>query len=166
VTHAAQYVLAHGAFVLFIWILIQQAGLPIPGAPMLVSIGSLASLGRIDLRSSLATAFCACLLADGFWYGVGRRRWSKCYRFCVSTRNWRHRALGLVSAHSVIALLSAKFIPGPNVLSLMAGRAGISLRKFLVCDGISSLLWSGGFIAIGYFSVAGHIALQHVLPPR
>jgi hypothetical protein len=35
-THAAQYVLAHGAMVLFTWILVQQAGLPVPGATLLL----------------------------------------------------------------------------------------------------------------------------------
>ncbi len=36
-THAAQFVLTHGALVLFLWILIQQIGLPIPSAPLLIS---------------------------------------------------------------------------------------------------------------------------------
>ena len=45
-THAAQFALAHGAAFLFTWILLQQAGVPIPSAPLLIAVGSLASSSR------------------------------------------------------------------------------------------------------------------------
>ena len=48
-THAAQFALAHGAALLFIWILLQQAGVPIPSAPLLIAVGSLASYGRLRI---------------------------------------------------------------------------------------------------------------------
>ena len=70
--HAAQYLMMHGALVVFAWILVQQAGLPVPGAPVLISIGSLANSGRIGFLSSLAARegapLCACQGA-----GIGRR---------------------------------------------------------------------------------------------
>src|SRR5258708_12070736 len=65
-TQAAQYALTHGALVLFIWILFQQLGLPIPSAPLLISVGSLASSGRIDFDSSLMAAFGASFLSATF----------------------------------------------------------------------------------------------------
>ncbi len=64
-THAAQFVLTHGALVLFLWILIQQIGLPIPSAPLLISVGSLASSGRIGFATSLMAAFGADLVVMG-----------------------------------------------------------------------------------------------------
>ena len=76
-THAAQFVLTHGALVLFLWILIQQIGVPIPSAPLLISVGSLASSGRIDFASPLMAALGASLLADTFWYHIGRLGWSR-----------------------------------------------------------------------------------------
>jgi hypothetical protein len=48
-THAAQFALTHGAALLFTWILLQQAGVPIPSAPLLMAVGSLASNGRVRL---------------------------------------------------------------------------------------------------------------------
>src|SRR6266850_8072847 len=38
-THAGQFALAHGAALLFAWILLQQAGVPIPSAPLLIAVG-------------------------------------------------------------------------------------------------------------------------------
>jgi hypothetical protein len=48
-THAVQFALAHGAALLFTWILLQQAGAPIPSAPLLIAVGSVASNGRLRL---------------------------------------------------------------------------------------------------------------------
>jgi membrane protein DedA with SNARE-associated domain len=51
-THAAQFAVTHGAALLFTWILLQQAGVPIPSAPLLIAAGSLASSRRLGLASS------------------------------------------------------------------------------------------------------------------
>ena len=149
-THAAQFALAHGAVLLFTWILLQQAGVPIPSAPLLIAVGSLASNGSLRLVPSLVAAFTACLLADGFWYRVGRRAWSKRHRFCRTNRNWKDRVLSLIWRHSGATMLFAKFIVGSNVVSLLAGQAGLSAARFLIYDSIGSLTWSGSYIALGY----------------
>jgi membrane protein DedA with SNARE-associated domain len=149
-THAAQFALAHGAALLFTWILLQQAGVPIPSAPLLIAVGSLASNGRLRLVPSLVAAFTACLLADGFWYRVGRRGWSKSHRFCRPKSNWTNRVLSFIWRHSGATMLFAKFVVGSNVVSLLAGQAGLSAARFLIYDSIGSLTWSGGYIALGY----------------
>ena len=148
-THVAQFVLAHGAALLFVWILIQQAGVPIPSAPLLIAVGSLASYRHLRLAPSLAAAFTACLLADGFWYLVGRRGWSKS-RFCRTNGIWKNRVLTLIQRHLGATILLAKFVVSSNVVSLRAGQAGLSAAQFLIYDCIGSLTWSGSCIAFGY----------------
>ena len=37
-TNAAQFALTHGAAILFMWILAQQAGAPIPSAPVPIAV--------------------------------------------------------------------------------------------------------------------------------
>jgi membrane protein DedA with SNARE-associated domain len=149
-THAAQFALAHGAALLFTWILLQQAGVPIPSAPLLIAVGSLASNGRLRLVPSLVAALTACLLADGFWYRIGRRAWSKSDRFCRPKGDWKNRVLSLIWRHSGVSILLAKFVVGSNVVSLLAGQAGLSAARFLLYDSIGSLTWSGSYIALGY----------------
>jgi membrane protein DedA with SNARE-associated domain len=155
-THAAQFAVTHGAALLFTWILLQQAGVPIPSVPLLIAAGSLASSRRLGLASSLLAALGACLLADGFWYRVGRRGWHKGARLCRTNSKWKDRALGLIRGHSAVALLLAKFIAGSNWASLLAGQAGISAARFVIYDSIGSLTWSGGYIALGYL-LRGHL---------
>jgi len=166
VTHAAQFALTHGVALLFTWILFQQAGVPIPSAPLLIAVGSLASNGRLRLAPSLVAAFTACLLADGFWYRVGRRGWSKSHLFCRPKSNWKKRVLSVIWRHSGAAMLFAKFVLGSNVVSLLAGQAGLSAGRFLIYDSIGSLTWSGSYIALGYL-VHGqlHWTLAQTLRP-
>jgi membrane protein DedA with SNARE-associated domain len=152
-THAAQFVLAHGAALFFTWILLQQAGVPIPSAPLLIAVGSLASSSRLGLAPSLLAALSACLLANGFWYRVGREGWSE-------------GALKLIRGHSGATLLLAKFVAGSNLASLLAGKTGLSATRFLTYESIGSLTWSGTYIAVGYlFHDHLHWTLAQTLRP-
>ncbi|PYJ26321.1 MAG: hypothetical protein DME89_13165 [Verrucomicrobia bacterium] len=112
------------------WILAQQAGAPIPSAPVLIAVGSLASSRRLGLASSLIATFSACLLANGFWYRVGRQGWPEGHRFCRTNGKWQARALKLMRGHSAASMLLAKFVAGSNFASLLAGKAGVSLPSF------------------------------------
>src|SRR5207244_2893771 len=111
-TNAAQFALTHGAAILFMWILAQQAGAPIPSAPVLIAVGLLASSRRLGLASSLIATFSACLLANGFWYRVGRQGWPEGHRFCRTNGKWQARALRLMQGHSAASMLLAKFVSG------------------------------------------------------
>jgi membrane protein DedA with SNARE-associated domain len=165
-TNAAHFVLTHGAAILFAWILAQQAGVPIPSAPLLIAVGSLASSRRLGLTSSLIAAFSACLLANGFWYRVGRQGWSQVHGFCRTNGKWKGRAVRLIRSHSAATLLLAKFIAGSNLASLLAGRAGVSAARFLTYESIGSLTWSGTYIAVGYlFHGHLHWTLAQTLRP-
>lgn len=165
-TNAAQFALTHGASILFMWILAQQAGAPIPSAPVLIAVGSLASSRRLGLTSSLIATFSACLLADGFWYRVGRQGWSDSHWLCRTSGKWQGRALRLMRAHSAATLLLAKFIAGSNLASLLAGKAGVPAARFLAYESIGSLTWSGSYIAVGYlFHGQLHWTLAQTLRP-
>ena len=165
-TNAAQFALTHGAAILFMWILAQQAGAPIPSAPVLIAVGSLASSRRLGLASSLIATFSACLLANGFWYRVGRQGWPEGHRFCRTNGKWQARALKLMRGHSAASMLLAKFVAGSNFASLLAGKAGVSLPRFLTYESIGSLTWSGTYIAVGYlFHGHLHWTLAQTLRP-
>jgi membrane protein DedA with SNARE-associated domain len=165
-TNAAQFVLAHGAAILFTWILAQQAGVPIPSAPLLIAVGSLASSSRLGLGPSLMAAFSACLLANGFWYRGGRQGWSEGPGFWRTNGKWQGCALRLIRGHSAASLLLAKFFAGSNLASLLAGKAGVSAARFLTYESIGSLTWSGTYIAVGYlFHGQLHWTLAQTLHP-
>jgi membrane protein DedA with SNARE-associated domain len=111
-------------------------------------------------------ALSACLLANGFWYGVGREGWSQGHRLCRKNGKWQGRALRLIRGHSAATLLLAKFVAGSNLASLLAGKAGVSAARFLTYESIGSLTWSGTYIAVGYlFHGHLHWTLAQTLRP-
>jgi membrane protein DedA with SNARE-associated domain len=63
-------------------------------------------------------------------------------------------------------MLFAKFVVGSNVVSLLAGQAGLSAARFFIYDSLGSLTWSGSYIAFGYL-VPGqlHWTLAQTLRP-
>ncbi len=185
-TNAAQFALTHGAAILFMWILAQQAGAPIPSAPVLIAVGSLASSRRLGLASSLIATFSACLLANGFWYRVGRQGWPEGHRFCRTNGKWQARALKLMRGHSAASMLLAKASSrteahaGPfscqHAISKI--RCWLEFRvatgwqsrrvapQFLTYESIGSLTWSGTYIAVGYlFHGHLHWTLAQTLRP-
>ena len=144
----------HGTLALFLLVLAEQAGLPAPGVPMLLAVGSLANLGRISPTVSIGAALAACLIADVFWYELGRRGCSNLRRR-RSRRSKRseERIRSIVAAlkhHWLGVLFLAKFIPGPNLGSPLAGISGLTRFRFLILDSIASTVWAGVYIALGY----------------
>jgi len=69
---AADFLIRHGYTVLFGWVLLEQLGLPIPAAPLLIAAGALARAGKMNLTFAVTLAFIAVILADLFWYSLGR----------------------------------------------------------------------------------------------
>ena len=76
------------------------------------------------------------------------------------------RRLPAYAYHSAASMLLAKFVSGSNFASLLAGKAGVSLPRFLTYESIGSLTWSGTYIAVGYlFHGHLHWTLAQTLRP-
>ena len=69
-----EFLIQHGYILLFAWALIEQIGLPVPALPLLIAAGSLAGWARINLALAMGSAIIAVVLADIFWYHLGRCR--------------------------------------------------------------------------------------------
>ena len=151
--------------VVFLNVLMQQLGLPVPAVPTLLLAGSLA-LGPQPLGQVLAAAVLASVLADAAWYGAGR---AFGYRVlsglctlsinpasCVSQTEARFVRWGLPS------LVVAKFVPGfSTVAPPITGALRIPIAGFLLAAGIGALLWAGLALGTGWLmrgAVPGLIA--------
>jgi outer membrane protein TolC/membrane protein DedA with SNARE-associated domain len=148
-----QFLSNHGVALLFVSVLAGQGGLPVPDVPVLLAAGSLASLGRGSLAESMAVAIIACLIADVFWYQVGRRRRVKLISGVEQSPKSENRlrcAMGAFERHGVGALLISKFIPGPNLLSPLAGMSGMTQVRFAFLDGFAAAIWAGSYIVAGF----------------
>jgi membrane protein DedA with SNARE-associated domain len=143
---AADFLIRHGYAVLFGWVLLEQMGLPIPAAPLLIAAGALARVGKMNLTLAVALAFIAAILADLFWYSLGRYRGGRILkllcRISLEPDSCVRRTENLFVRHGVHSLLVAKFIPGLNTAApSLAGIFRMPLRRFLIFDSLGAFFW-------------------------
>ncbi len=152
--NALQFLVEHGASLLFLVVFVEQIGLPIPAIPLLIAAGALVSAGKMSLPAVLLIPVAASLPPDLAWYYVGRVKGGPVLGFlcrlslepdsCVrSTENLFHQ-------HGPRALLVAKFIPGfSTVAPPLAGIVGMRPVTFLAYDAAGALLWAGLCAGVG-----------------
>ena len=155
ITLIAQY----GLLLVFVNVLVEQAGAPVPAMPTLVVAGAVAASGDLSLAAILLVSLVACLLGDLPWYWAGRHfggammrtlcRISLSPDSCVRNSEMQFERWG------GRMLVVAKFVPGlSTVAPPLVGAMGLPLYLFLLLDGLASLLWAGVPVALGYIFAA------------
>ena len=145
----------YGLLLVFLNVLVEQAGVPVPAVPTLVVAGALAAGAQLSLVGVLLVTLLGCLLSDLMWYWAGRRFGAGVMRVlclislspdtCVR-KSERHfqRWRGQI-------LLVAKFVPGlSTVAPPLVGAMGLPASRFILLDGLGSLLWAGVAVGLGY----------------
>jgi membrane protein DedA with SNARE-associated domain len=149
------FVVRHGPAVLFGWVFLDQAGVPLPAVPLLLVIGALAGTGRLSLWLVISVAVAGGLAADLLWYTFGRRRGagvlSLLCRITLEPDSCVRRTEDLFVAYRLRSLVIAKFLPGLNPLAAaLSGVVKIPLGLFVLCETGGGLVWSLGWVGLGY----------------
>lgn len=144
----------YGYAILFLWVLAEQLGVPLPSFPVLLAAGALSATGQMNLFAALGVAFTAALAGDIFWYRLGRRHGTKLLgrlcRLSLEPDSCVRRSENFFERHGVRSLLVAKFIPGLNTVAApIAGTIQTSWRRFLLFDALGILLWVGTLETLG-----------------
>ncbi len=150
------FLIAHGYLVIFVWVALDQAGLPLPAIPLLLAAGALAGMGELNLSLILLVCVLASVPIDAFWFWLGRLRGARVLHllcilsiepdFCVRSTEEQFRRLGPLS------VVIAKFVPGLNILAPpMSGLTGMPLPLFLVLDTLGALIYAAVFVGVGMF---------------
>jgi membrane protein DedA with SNARE-associated domain len=166
---AIQFVARHGYVVIFLWLLAEQAALPIPSAPLLLMSGALSRSGQLSLSSVIACAFLACFTADNVWFQVGRRySGSALQLICkvsIEPDSCVRRTENLFLKYGLRSLLLSKFIPGLNVIAApLAGGSGANVARFLLFESLGTLIWISSYLFAGYiFSGQLELALGYAV---
>jgi membrane protein DedA with SNARE-associated domain len=149
------FLIQHGYVLLFLWVLAETMGLPIPAAPLFVAAGALAGAGQMSLLLCIVLGVSAALLADTFWYLMGRIRGmhvlSLLCRISLEPDSCMRRTEDIFARYGARSLLMVKFLPGLSAVSTpLAGTIRMSPLLFLLFDGLGSVLWVGVYMLIGY----------------
>ncbi len=142
--------------ILFLWVLVEQLGVPIPSLPVLLTAGTLSATHRISFAASILAVLLACLIADSIWYYLGRRFGSAVLkllcRFSFEAQTCVSKTEGYFHRRGAVTLLFAKFLPGlGTVAAPIAGQTGMPYARFVFYDLGGSLLWAFAYLTGGYF---------------
>lgn len=149
----------HGLLVVFLSVMVEQAGVPLPAVPALVVAGAVAASGHLSVVGILVAALAACLLSDLAWYWAGR-----CFggsvlhalcRISLSPDSCLRQSQVRFERWGGRMLVIAKFVPGLAIVAPpLVGAMGLPVRMFVVLDGLGALLWAGVPVALGYVFAA------------
>jgi len=153
---ALQFFVHYAYGIVFLWVLIEQLGLPIPSAPMLLTAGTLSATHKIHAFPVMLSVLAACAIADSLWYFAGVRYGGRVVRLVcrlsLEASACVKKTEGYFERRGAITLVFAKFIPGLSALAPpIAGQAGMPYARFLLLDLIGSALWGGAFVFGGSF---------------
>src|ERR1700691_1302177 len=139
-----KFVVRHGYMLVFAWVFVEQAGLPVPSAPLLLAVGALAGTHQMNLAVAIAFATIGAMASDGMWYELGRLKGVRVLqllcRISLEPDSCVRRSQISFGRNGPRVLLIAKFVPGLNAMAApLAGIIRMGWRKFLLFDVVGAL---------------------------
>jgi membrane protein DedA with SNARE-associated domain len=146
--------LRHGHLFVFAYILIVQAGVPVPADPLLLVMGTLIREGYYSVPATVAVSAIAAVLGDSIWFELGRRRGNSVLRllcrFSLEPDTCVRKSENAFAKNGARTLLFSKFVPGLSLVSVpMAALSGMPRWRFLLYDLAGSIIWTGTYVGLG-----------------
>jgi membrane protein DedA with SNARE-associated domain len=145
----------YGYAVVFVGVLLENAGLPVPGETVLLAGGALSRLGHLSLVRVIVTALVGAIIGDNIGFLIGRRGG----RALAERHGWK---IGLTPArledfdrffarHGAKTVFIARFVTGLRVFgAVLAGGSGMSWKTFLIFNATGAVAWATAVAMAGY----------------
>jgi membrane-associated protein len=158
----AALVQGHGYWVLALVVMLENAGLPVPGETALLAAGFLTGPEgghRLRLSTVVLIASLSAAAGDnlGFWLGrrVARPRLAAGRRFLFLTPDRMRAAERYFHRYGAATVFFARFVTGLRVVAgPAAGASGMRWGRFLVANAAGALCWAFAVALAGHY--AGH----------
>lgn len=145
---------SHGLLLVFVNVLLEQIGLPVPAYPTLIVTGALAMQSKPLLGAGVLVAMLACLIADALWYWAGKRYGSvllkSICKISLSQDTCIRQGLNVYERVGPRAMLLSKFLPGAGALvTTVAGMNATPFALFMRYSLAGSFIWAGSALLLG-----------------
>jgi membrane protein DedA with SNARE-associated domain len=145
----------YGYLVVFIGVLLENAGVPVPGETTLLAGAALAQFGRLSLVWVIASATAGAVLGDNIGFAIGRkggRELLERHGGKVGLTGERLRQFDdFFDKYGAPTVFIARFVTGLRVFcALLAGGSALSWRTFLFYNAAGAIAWSSAIAAVGY----------------
>jgi undecaprenyl-diphosphatase len=145
----------YGYFVIFVPVLLETAGVPLPGETTLLLSGVAASTGRIDPWIAIAVGSAAAIIGDNIGYAIGRYGGR---RLVMRLAHIGHIESSLAwgeqffARHGGKTVFLARWIFGLRIFGAwIAGMVHMPWRVFVVWNAAGGIAWCASVIGLGYF---------------
>src|SRR6516162_2032130 len=152
----------YGLWAIFVLVLLEDFGIPVPGETVLIAGAVYAGSGRLNVVAVAVVGFVAAVLGDNIGYAIGRfggraivLRWGK---YVGMTAERLDKAEDFFNRHGGKIITIARFIEGLRQANgIIAGIIKMHWLKFVAFNALGAALWVGTWVTIGYFA-GQHIA--------
>jgi membrane-associated protein len=158
VTHLIQVA---GYPLLFVLVMSESSGVPVPGETALITAAVLASQGKLQIELVIGLAAAAAIVGDNIGYLIGRKggRWLLERPGLMYRQRRRVIEVGepFFERHGPKAVFFGRFILGLRVwASWLAGATRMRWPSFLLWNALGGICWATAIGLIAYF--LGHSA--------
>jgi membrane protein DedA with SNARE-associated domain len=156
----------YGYLIVFLGVMLEGIGIPLPGETVLITAGALAHRGFLTLWGTMVMGSLGAVMGGQAGYLVGRfggrpfvLRWG---RYAFITPDRLGRAERFFEKHGGGAVFLARFITGLRVFgALVAGMSRMSWSKYTLYSVLGGVVWSTAAVALGYFLWASIGLVEH-----
>lgn len=150
-----QYMLVYGYWTVFFGVMLENAGLPIPGETILLVAGYFSATDHLNIGLVMLVAATGAVIGDNIGFAVGhhfgRRFILKVGRFFFLTPKRFEHMENYFKSHGNKTILVARFITGLRVFAaLLAGASNMRWRIFLAYNLAGAIIWSIVITTLGY----------------
>src|SRR5262245_38118745 len=152
--HTIEFLIRHGGPVLFVAILLDELGFPMPAVPFLLAAGALVAKSQLNPFLGFALALLAFLIAVPLWFFLGRHGGNRVLRLLcrisIEPDSCVRRTRNIFDRYGMKAVLVAKFMPGLSaIVPPMVGGSGVGFGRFLAFDALGSSLYIVAYMVVG-----------------
>jgi membrane protein DedA with SNARE-associated domain len=150
-----------GLPVMFLLIMLESSGLPLPGEAALFAAAILSSKGKYPIEAVIVLAALAAIIGDNIGYGIGRR-WGR-ELFTRPGPGLKHRLAAMrvgdpfFAKHGAKAVFFGRFFAGLRIAAAwLAGMTRMHWAEFFRWNALGGIVWATAYGLLAYF--LGHAA--------
>jgi len=151
----SQWVAHYGYALVAVFLLIEGAGVPVPGETALVTAAALAGRGTLSIVGVVIAGALGTIAGGhtGYWIGVrgGHALVLRHGRWIGLTEKRLEKTRTFFEQHGAKTVLLGRFVAFMrSFIGIFAGLSGMPIRAFSLFNALGGLVWVGTFSAIGY----------------